>query len=147
MPETQLTTSSAKIDPEYNAETGKYEEPWPYEPWKKPRKLELYCGCCNTDKVFETRQKWEAHKKGVFHQAQFERWKSDEKEKQDLRDRILQLEKKEKRHNRKEKKLLSKSLTLERKLAEVNERYAQLELKLDDTRSDSEDDFEDAESD
>ena len=143
----QLTASKVKILPELNAESGLYEDKWPYGPWKKPRGLRLGCGLCNMDKLFNTRQQYEVHKKGKGHQAHFERWKTDEIEKQDLRDKNKKLEKEILRMKKKNRKMVAQYARKDREIAELKEANAQLELELDDTLSESEDDFEDAEED
>ena len=147
MSEAQLIASNVKILPELNAESGLYEDKWPYDPWKKPRSLKLCCGLCNTDTLFNRRDQYEIHKKGKGHQAHFERWKTDEIEKQDLRDKNKKLEKEILRMKKKNRKMNAQYARKDREMAELREANAQLELELDDTLSESEDDFEDAEED
>lgn len=145
MSETQIVAALERILPELNNETKCYEDKWPYAPYKKPRSLQLCCGLCNNDRIIANRQLYDSHKKGKGHLAHFERWKTDEKEKQDLRDKNKKLEKEKLRMIKKNKKLVLQSSRKDREIAELKERLAVLVVQLDNTQSESDDEFEDAE--
>ena len=145
MSETQIVAALERILPELNNETKCYEDKWPYAPYKKPRSLQLCCGLCNNDRIIANRQLYDSHKKGKGHLAHFERWKTDEKEKQDLRDKNKRLEKEKLRMIKKNKKLVLQSSRKDREIAELKERLAVLVVQLDNTQSESDDEFEDAE--
>lgn len=146
MSETQIVETARKIVPILNNETKEYEDNWPWSwPQKKPKELKITCGCCNTSTYFSTSQQYKSHKGTINHIIQVERWKLDEIEKQELRKKIKQLEKQRKRDAKTIKKKTVKLTITERELAEEKAKNAILELQLDNTPTDSEDEFEDAE--
>ena len=135
--------------PEFNPETGKYEDKAPWR-WGTTAHSTYKCFC--NGYILENRAKFNAHCKGKGHQKALENYqnKTEDVEKRDMRVELEML-KREKQQIEREKRILERTIVeLKEKVVSVKRENTKLEeenLALYRELHPSEDEFEDAEED